>query len=273
MTAFGGALTDPTKIMGSRIAAYLIDLALGVGLVLLVFFGVDGDRFVTQEYSTTFEAQQVCTTVNQRSTTGGRNGLCFVSGTTARVMAGDDLDAAETHAALVWFGFGFANYVLLSALAGGTLGKLLFGLRVVTARGARAGVGRNLVRWLLLIVDQACCFLPGLLTSFNTKGHRRVGDLVGGTYVVHRSAEGALLHIPGHLTVLNRQDPYVAAAAPPKPTATTATTAMQTAMAPGDGIDAPVFDASRNTYVRYDQASGTWFQWDERTRTWIPAQQ
>ena len=41
----------------------------------------------------------------------------------------------------------------------------------------------------------------------------------------------------------------------------------------GGGIDAPVFDPSRNTYVRYDQDSGVWFEWDDASQTWVPARQ
>ena len=202
--------------------------------------------------------------VNQRDVGDGSRGICFASGSEARIMDRDDVNALQGHLWLATGIFGLLNYVVLTVVAGGTVGKLIFGLRVVTARGQRAGFGRNLVRWLFLIVDAACCYLPGLLTSFNTKGHRRIGDLVAGTYVVHRSAEGRLLHIPGHLHVKGRHEYGSFGPAPVAPDPTLGT---------GGGIDAPVFDPSRNAYVRYDQASGVWFQWDERTQAWVPAQQ
>ena len=265
MTAFGGAISDPTKIMGARIGAYIVDLLIATGVVILVFVLVDASKFETREFSSTFEAQQACDLVSQREPFGSQtNSICFVSGSDALVMEGDDVQAMQVHLWIAWGAFGLFNYVLLSTVAGGTLGKMLFGLRVVTSRGQRAGIGRNLVRWLFLIIDQACCFLPGLLTSFNTKGHRRIGDLVAGTYVVHRSAEGRLLHIPGHLHVKNRHEYGTFGPAPAAPEPTLGT---------GGGIDAPVFDPSRNTYVRYDQASGVWFQWDDLTQSWVPAQQ
>lgn len=264
MTAFGGALTDPTKIMGSRIAAYVIDTLVGLGVVVAVFFAFDAGNFQTRQFSSTFDAQRACDFVNQRDVGEQSNGLCFVSGTSARVMDSEDVSTMQVHLWVAGVAFGLANYVLLTVVAGGTVGKLIFGLRVVTARGERAGFGRNLVRWLLFIVDVACCYLPGLLTSFNTKGHRRVGDLVAGTYVVHRSAEGRLLHIPGHLHVKGRHDYGSFGPAPVAPDPT---------LGSGGGIDAPVFDPSRNAYVRYDPSSGVWFQWDDRTQSWIPAQQ
>ena len=39
MTAFGGALTDPTKIMGSRVGAYLVDAVISTIVVLGLFYG------------------------------------------------------------------------------------------------------------------------------------------------------------------------------------------------------------------------------------------
>lgn len=262
MTAFGGALTDPTKIMGSRIGAYAIDSLLAVAVVVGLFFALDAGSFEPAELGSPAEAQAFCREIDAMASDPDDDRIaCVVTGSTVRTLAQSELSAAELHARVAAVGFGFFNYVVLTAVTGATLGKLVFGLRVVTANGRRAGVGRNLVRWLFLVIDAACCFLPGLLTSLNSKGHRRIGDMVAGTFVVHRSAEGRLLSIPGLLLVRNRQsDPYgPAPIAPPTEPG-------------GGGIDAPVFDPARNTYVRYDQGSGIWFQWDDRTQAWIPAQ-
>lgn len=269
MTAFGGALTDPTKIMGSRIGAYAIDVVLSVGVVAAVFFAFGGSHFEEIDAGTPAAAQRICNDVNKDlgRDPGGDvqldpdDQMCIAFGSTARVATGDDFRQLQIEIYGSSIVFGLLNYVVLSAIAGGTIGKLVFGLRVVTARGQRAGLGRNLVRWLLLILDAACCWLPGLLTASNTKGHRRIGDLAAGTFVVHRSAEGRLLHIPGLLHVQNRHEyggfgPAPVAAAPPSG---------------GDGSDAPVFDPARNTYVRFDPASGVWFQWDDTSQSWVPA--
>ena len=265
MTAFGGALTDPTRIMGSRVGAYIVDTIIAVVVVLGVFAVFDSGSFESTPTSSPLEAQQLCHDVKAMPSEIGQDRLdCVVTGSTVRLVPASELAQTELRAQLATVGFGFLNYVLLTSITGGTLGKRLFGLRVVTAHGQRAGFFRNLVRWAFLIVDAACCFLPGLITASRSKGHRRIGDMVAGTYVVHRSAEGRLLSIPGHLVVRNRQDPYVAAANPQ---------VAQPILGAGTGIDAPVFDASRNTYVRYDQGSGAWFQWDDRSQSWIPAQQ
>lgn len=261
MTAFGGALTDPTKIMGARIGAYVIDFLLATVVTVGVFFVFGLSEFEQIHAGSDVRAQEICDDVTGPTSSG--NGGCFALGDTAYVGTASDMAGLRNQSYLAWFGIGFLNYVLLSSVTGGTIGKLIFGLRVTTARGQRAGLGRNTARWLLLIIDQACCFLPGLLTSFNSKGHRRIGDMAAGTYVVHRSAEGRLLHIPGHLHVKNRDPNAIPGAAPARPA---------TGAVVGGGVDEPVFDAARNTYVRYDQVSGTWFQWDDRTQTWIPAQ-
>jgi hypothetical protein len=263
VTAFGGALSDPTKIMGSRIGAFVVDGALALVIVALVFAVFDSSRVTTQQQASALEARQVCLAINQPDAEGEPRGLCWVSGTKTRLLNGTDLQAAQSRAVTTSVLVSLLNYVVLSAVVGGTVGKQLFGLRVVTARGQRAGFGRNLVRWLLFIVDAACCYLPGLITSFNSKGHRRVGDMVAGTFVVHRSAEGRLLHIPGLLHVKGRDEAIGYGAATGAPAVISAATS----------IDAPVFDASRSTYVRFDPASGTWFQWDDRAQAWVPAQQ
>lgn len=266
MTAFGGALTDPTRIMGSRIGAYAVDTVLATVLVVAAFLLLDAGHFDKTETTSPAAAESFCREVNAASQPGEAR-ACIPFGSGYYLLAESELDGAVRNVQVGALGFSFLNYVVLSAVAGGTVGKLIFGLRVTTARGQRAGFGRNLVRWVLLIVDTACCWLPGLLTSFNSKGHRRVGDMVAGTYVVHRSAEGRLLNIPGHLTVRNRQDPYVAGAL-----AGTGAGARPSIGAE-DGIAAPVFDPTRNTYVRYDQTSGTWFQWDDGSQSWVPARQ
>lgn len=274
MTAFGGALTDPTKIMGSRIGAYAVDSIVAAVVVLGAFFVFDAGNFDKIDAPSSAAAQAFCDEVNAVPPSPGQvRNACIPVGSGYYWLTQSQYESAVLHVQLGFVGFGLLNYVALSAIAGGTVGKLLFGLRVTTARGQRAGFGRNLVRWLLLIVDAACCWIPGLLTSMNSKGHRRIGDMVAGTYVVHRSAEGRLLNIPGHLVVRNRQDPYVQAATPPGIGTAPHTSGAPTTITTADGIAAPVFDPSRNTYVRYDQSSGVWFQWDDRTQSWIPAQQ
>ena len=72
MTAFGGALTDPTKIMGSRIGAYIVDLILATLAVGLVFVTVDAGKFETRQFSSSFDAQRACDFVNRQDFDGFR---------------------------------------------------------------------------------------------------------------------------------------------------------------------------------------------------------
>ena len=62
-----------------------------------------------------------------------------------------------------------------------TIAKLILGLRVFAVRGGPVGLGRAFVRMLLrpfdlLIIGGVMALLPG---------HRRLGDLLGGTVVAH----------------------------------------------------------------------------------------
>lgn len=69
--------------------------------------------------------------------------------------------------------------VLAQAIFGTTLGKLFFNLHVYARRGGMVGFGRAVLRTLLLPLDLlAIGFVLAVLP-----GHRRLGDLLGGTFV------------------------------------------------------------------------------------------
>lgn len=263
MTAFGGALTDPTKIMGSRIGAYLVDAVITTAIVLGYFFLIGIHSWNQVPAS---DASAVCSQINRDTTSSPgvarSSRTCLSLGGHAYVADADQFDRTRVETTVVGLVVSFANLVLLTAASGASIGKRLFGLRVVDASGQIAGFGRNLLRWVLLIVDALCCGIVGLVVASNSAGHRRVGDMAAGTYVVHRSAAGHLLSIPGHL-VVRRHDQYGGWGPEPAPEVPT--------LGQGGGLDAPVWDAARNAYVRYDQASGLWFQWDEAAQSWVPA--
>ena len=87
---------------------------------------------------------------------------------------------------LLTFALAWSYFVLLEWLwQGQTVGKRLYGLRVIRDDGAPAGFVAVLVRNLVRIVD----FLPafyglGLLTIIVTSRSQRLGDIAAGTYVV-----------------------------------------------------------------------------------------
>jgi uncharacterized RDD family membrane protein YckC len=83
---------------------------------------------------------------------------------------------------LLYVGLGvLAAYLAVSwAVAGGTYGDRLLGLRVVDARGARLHWGRSLLRAVLCTV-----FPLGLFWVLVSGGNRSVQDLLLRTSVVH----------------------------------------------------------------------------------------
>lgn len=232
---------DPTAVFGRRAMAALIDAALvmvpAVVVLTASFHYLDvaeldrgPDRFC-DEYLEQFD-----------------NGVCVnLADVDDRVYFSDGITGAS---GAVYWGGTIVLLVLLQGLTGWTPGKLLVGIRTVGEDGRRAGVLRCLVRWLMWIVDAFPYVLPllGFIVGLTTQGHRRIGDMAAKTFVVHRSAVGSPIVIPG-------ADPTVPFTAAPSPT-----------------FDAsgPQWDAARNTYIQWDAAQGTWLQWDEASRTWTP---
>jgi uncharacterized RDD family membrane protein YckC len=154
--------------MGRRIVAYLVDGVLIFGFFIAVMA-------VTKDHAYTGAPAGACQTLRDR----GVGGLCMQFGNRVYTWKGGAAVAGYAFSALL----GFFDLVLLQGLTGASIGKLILGLRVVNAQGEPCGVGRAFVRWLLLIVDGAC-LIVGLIVSLVTHPHRRVGDMVAGTYVV-----------------------------------------------------------------------------------------
>ena len=193
MTVPGTYLQDPTNVVGRRIGAYLIDVVLMGVVVAAIFFGSGAnDDIRTREFGSSTEAEAFCDFYDDTV-----DGVCIHSESDVIVI--DEGDVGKVVAAtlvptfLVWLG----NWWLLQGIAGGSVGKLLVGLRVVNYDGRRAGIGRSALRTLLLIVDSACLWIPGLVAIFTTKGHRRIGDLAAKTLVVPKAYEGQPIAVPG----------------------------------------------------------------------------
>jgi uncharacterized RDD family membrane protein YckC len=75
---------------------------------------------------------------------------------------------------------------IAEGLFGTTIGKLALGLHVYAVRGGAVGLGRALVRGLLRPVDSLV--IGGILALL--PGHRRLGDLLGGTVVARSRMRG-----------------------------------------------------------------------------------
>jgi uncharacterized RDD family membrane protein YckC len=188
---------DPTRVLGRRAVAYVIDGVL---------FGVVGwILFSMVKHASYFGApSDACSNV-----TAGTTSLCFQVGGHLYVWDRNALYRNEAITALI----GFLDLVVLQALTGASIGKLCVGLRVVDGQGRRAGALRMLGRWILLLLD-AGCFLVGLITVIATHPHRRVGDLMFGTFVVSRASVGQ------PIGSFRYSAPAFVAAAPERTTAT-----------------------------------------------------
>ncbi|WP_373894400.1 RDD family protein [Virgibacillus natechei] len=68
---------------------------------------------------------------------------------------------------------------------GKTLGKRLMGLRVIQDNGHSITLLSSFIRNLLRIIDMIPMYLTGMIMIFFHSKHKRLGDLVAGTIVVH----------------------------------------------------------------------------------------
>jgi hypothetical protein len=174
--------SDPTAVMGRRTLAWISDLLL-YGAVVVAGFASMAEYVDIPPGIAEAEACEIFQDQNPDAADAclAFDGQIFI------------LDASgagtQTLLSLGWFAF----FVVLQGLTGGSPGKLLFGLRVVDQHGRRCGIGKSLGRTLLWVVDSAPWVVPlvGPITAFTSSGHRRVGDLAAGTYVVSASSAGS----------------------------------------------------------------------------------
>ena len=140
-----GPAPGPENLLGLRVAAALIDLALLAGILAIL-----------------------SAAVGQANVSGG-NFSVYLTGTWA----------------VVFFALALGYYFVLEAWAGQTVGKRLLGLRVLSAEGARPSVRAVAGRTLLRIVDWLpVLYLAGFITMLATGTRRqRIGDLAARTAV------------------------------------------------------------------------------------------
>ena len=164
------ARPDQTRVVLRRCAAYVVDVLL-LALSLVIVIWVTGD---------------VRRVPNCDHIPKGR--ACFAYKSDALLV---------NSRALVLFGIALVVMVVLviivpQAIAGTSIGKALFGIRVVRRDGNPPGAVRSTVRLLCWAVDGLVLLLPVALWSVVfSPGHRRVGDFAAGTFVVRRRATGA----------------------------------------------------------------------------------
>ena len=163
-----GAVAVPANATGRRIGAAVIDAFVYWGLSLALFFAL---------------AEQVQATVLT-----GSNVHLTLGDTTWLVEGGD---AVRYY--LLCLLLAVAYFGLLPGLSSWTPGKLITGVRIVRPDGRLAGLGRNLLRPLLWVVDGFPYFIPGLVgfvLVLARSDRRRVADMAADTYVVRRADVG-----------------------------------------------------------------------------------
>jgi uncharacterized RDD family membrane protein YckC len=87
---------------------------------------------------------------------------------------------------LAWLIVNWIALVLLTGVRGITIGKWLFGVRVVRSTLRPCGIARSLLRELLLWIDapQLLTALPGLMCVIATENRQRIGDLIADTIMI-----------------------------------------------------------------------------------------
>jgi len=86
---------------------------------------------------------------------------------------------------IIFLAIMFAYCFVLEGLAGATLGKYLFGLRVVNMNGGRPGLAKAVVRNALRLIDGLPAFcIVGVILIWRSPEKARFGDRISGTRVV-----------------------------------------------------------------------------------------
>ena len=166
---------DPTNVMGRRVAAFIIDWLIVAAIAVVVLAA-------TKDHTFTGAPSGAC----QQLRDAGISRSCLQLGSTVYTWKRGGILIGVFAGLLAMF----VDNVILPTLTGASLGKMILGLRVVDADGRIAGFGRQFVRWLLLVVDSFCFYIVGIATSFATHPHKRVGDMVAGTFVVGHTDVG-----------------------------------------------------------------------------------
>lgn len=253
--------TDPTNVIGKRIGAWVIDLIIYFVFATVITFALGGGpEVVFEEFPNSAAAEAYCDRWE-----ADNNGFCVHTGDSSQ---GNVIAVEASFASYIPWLLHFVIYVVISGLFGGSLGKLALGLRVVTADGRLAGMGKHLLRTVLWVADAFTCAIPvlGGILLVSTRGHRRVGDMAAGTFVVEKNRVGQPVVVPG----LN--SPWVPTPAPG------GGLWDQGAMVPGQpatspGGDGPTWDEARGAYIQYDREQGVWLQWNESASQWRPIEQ
>ena len=151
--------------IGKRIGAAVID-----GIILMVIFIIIGTFWGERTHETT-------TSTVTTTTEGG------APRTTREVTTSTSIELSGI-GDLIYLGCWFLVMAVLEGRTGQTIGKMALRVRVIRLNGEPTNIGASFLRHLFDIVD--CMFLIGLIIAANNPQHKRIGDMVAGTYVVDK---------------------------------------------------------------------------------------
>ena len=158
-------MQKPTQVVGRRVAAFVIDSLIWAAIIAISWYALTKD-------------------VSPAPCLGGGieiGGKCrgFV--------------ASESGNRTVWLLIvaiaTIGIFIVQQGLTGRTPGKALLGIKVINAQGERPGIGRTIVREILWVVDG---WIVALIAALASQNNQRLGDMVGGTYVVDKNYTGAI---------------------------------------------------------------------------------
>jgi len=172
-------MQPPTKVIGRRVGAILIDSLIVFAFNAILFF------LMAQTEEDIIRGL-------------GEGDIDLTTSTYFNLDLGDDQYSLVGSDFTIWLLItsvvGILYWMVLPGLKGWTVGKLITGIRVVKDDGTcPAGVGKNVVRQLLWIADYFPYFIPyltGFIVALTNDRNKRVGDIVAGTLVVRASAAG-----------------------------------------------------------------------------------
>lgn len=249
------APVDPTDVAWRRCAAAAIDVGMGavIGLVLFVVLSEDSYRF----------DRRTDAIVVSRELRGV--GAVLFYGT--------------------WLAYNVGVFVVQRGLTGRTLGTMALGVATVGGDGLPLGAPKALLRSVAGVVDYLPCCLPlvGIVTTFTTSGHRRVGDMAASSFVIDARWAGSPVPATGSTRTAPAPPPgppprgggwSPARPAPPAPAAqvprwTDPTATAPPATPPTPAAPVPQWEPGRQAYVAWDPQRRQWLQFDQASQKWL----
>lgn len=119
---------------------------------------------------------------------GGVLGGAMMSGSSDPTAAAGSLGMIQGILGLL----GFLYLVVMEALTGQTIGKMVMGIRVVKVDGTPISWKESIIRNILRIIDGLLAYIVGAIFVWTSPMKQRLGDKAAGTIVVRTGADVAM---------------------------------------------------------------------------------